>query len=42
MTEAVDVRPIRAVAVSARSLVPDLARGTMLLQMTFVKVKGRV
>jgi uncharacterized protein len=31
MTEAVDVRPIGAVAVSARSLAPDLARGTMLL-----------
>jgi uncharacterized protein len=31
MTKAVDARPIGAVAVSARSLAPDLARGAMLL-----------
>jgi uncharacterized protein len=31
MTKAMDARPIGAVAVSARSLAPDLARGAMLL-----------
>ncbi|MDQ2881565.1 MAG: DUF418 domain-containing protein [Actinomycetota bacterium] len=31
MTETIDARPIGAVAVSARSLAPDLARGAMLL-----------
>jgi uncharacterized protein len=31
MTKAADARPIGAVAVSARSLAPDLARGAMLL-----------